>query len=119
MKIKRFECLPKSIRNYEKKFLGRSDAWSTSRLSQRTSEPAYYIVDFRISIDHKILIKQALVSGLTVATDTSRAASSPISARRQSFIVLENLMNDQVNENMNAPSEICLPHCEFLFAYGI
>ena len=46
-------------------------------------------------IDHKILIKQALVScksrfpGLTAATDASRTASSPIFARRQSFIVLE------------------------------
>ena len=47
MKIKSFEC-PKSIRNYEKKILGTSDAWSTSRLSHRPSEPAYYIVDCRI-----------------------------------------------------------------------
>ena len=45
MKIKSFEC-PKSIRNYEKKImLGTSDTWSTSRLSHRPSEPAYYIVD--------------------------------------------------------------------------
>ena len=29
---------------------GRSDAWSTSHLSQQTSQPAYYIVDCRISI---------------------------------------------------------------------
>ena len=49
MKIKSFEC-PKSIRNYEKKILGMSDAWSTSRLSHRSSEPAYYIVDCRILI---------------------------------------------------------------------
>ena len=42
MKIKTFEC-PKSIRNYEKKILGTSDAWSTSRLFHRPSEPAYYI----------------------------------------------------------------------------
>ena len=37
-------------RNYEKKriILGTSDAWSTSHLSQRTSKPAYYIVDCRI-----------------------------------------------------------------------
>ena len=47
MKIKSFEC-PKSIRNYEKKILGTSGAWSTSRLSCRPSEPAYYIVDCRI-----------------------------------------------------------------------
>ena len=47
-------------------------------------------------IGHKIFIKQeALVShksrfsGLTAATDASRAASSPIFARSQSFIVLE------------------------------
>ena len=47
MKIKSFEC-PKSIRNYEKKILGTSDGWSTSRLSHWPSEPAYYIVDCRI-----------------------------------------------------------------------
>ena len=47
MKIKSFEC-PKSIRNYEKKILGTSDAWSTSCLSHRPSKPAYYIVDCRI-----------------------------------------------------------------------
>ena len=46
MKIKSFEC-PNSIRNYEK-LLGTSDAWLTSRLSHRPSEPAYYIVDCRI-----------------------------------------------------------------------
>ena len=48
MKIKSFQC-PKSIRNYEKKILGTSDAWSTSCLSYRPSEPVYYIVDCRIS----------------------------------------------------------------------
>ena len=36
-------------RNYEKMILGTSDAWSTSHLSQRTSEPAYYIIDCQIS----------------------------------------------------------------------
>ena len=35
-------------RNYEKKILGTSDAWSTSRLSHPPSKPAYYIVDCRI-----------------------------------------------------------------------
>ena len=29
--------------------LGTSDAWSTSHLSQRTREPAFYIVDCQIS----------------------------------------------------------------------
>ena len=39
-------------RNCEKKIiLGTSDAWSTSHLSQRTSEPAYYILDCRILND--------------------------------------------------------------------
>ena len=47
MKIKSFE-FPKSIRNYERKILGTSDAWSTSRLSHWPSKPAYYIVDCRI-----------------------------------------------------------------------
>ena len=32
----------------KKKILGRSDAWSPSRLSHRPSKPAYYIVDCRI-----------------------------------------------------------------------
>ena len=41
-------------RNYEKKILGTSDAWSTSHFSQQTItiEPAYYIVDCRISEVH-------------------------------------------------------------------
>ena len=32
-------------RNYEKKILGTSDAWSTSRLANRPKNPAYYIED--------------------------------------------------------------------------
>ena len=51
MKIKSFEC-PKSIRNYEKKILGMSDACSTSLLSHRPSKPAYYIVDCQIFNSH-------------------------------------------------------------------
>ena len=34
---------------YEKITFGTSDAWATSLLSHRPSEPAYYIVDCRIS----------------------------------------------------------------------
>ena len=48
MKIKSFEC-PKSIKNYEKKILGKSDIWWTCCLSHRLSEPVYYIVDCQIS----------------------------------------------------------------------
>ena len=44
MKIKSFE----SIRNYEKKILGTSDAWSMSRLSHMPRGPGYYIVDCQI-----------------------------------------------------------------------
>ena len=44
MKIKSIEC-PKSIRNYEIKKFGTSDAWSRSHLFQRPSKSAYYIVD--------------------------------------------------------------------------
>ena len=49
-KTKSFEC-PKSIRNYEKKIIleASSEAWLTSHLSPQTSEPAYYIIDCRIS----------------------------------------------------------------------
>ena len=32
----------------KKKILGTSDAWSTSHLSQQTSQPVYYIVDCQI-----------------------------------------------------------------------
>ena len=46
--MKSFEC-HKSIRNYEKTIFGTSDAWSTSCLSHRPSEPAYYIIDCQIS----------------------------------------------------------------------
>ena len=44
--IKSFKW-PKFVKNYDKKILGTSDAWSTSRLSHQPSEPAYYIVDCR------------------------------------------------------------------------
>jgi hypothetical protein len=47
MKIKSFE-FAMSIRNYEKeKYLEHqtTDNWSTSHLSHRPSEPAYYILD--------------------------------------------------------------------------
>ena len=54
MKIKSFEC-PKSMRNYKKKILGRSDTWSTSRLSQRPNQPVYYIVDCWI-LEHLLCI---------------------------------------------------------------
>ena len=47
MKIKSFEC-PKSIKEIYKIILGTSDAWWPSHWSQRTSKPAYYIVDCRI-----------------------------------------------------------------------
>ena len=58
MKIKSFEC-PKSIRNYEKQILGMSDAWSTSSLSHRPSELAYYIVDCRISdVSARVMVYQ-------------------------------------------------------------
>ena len=40
----------KPIRNYENEILGTSDTWSTSHLSQQTSEPTYYIVDCRIFV---------------------------------------------------------------------
>ena len=41
MKINSFEC-PKSMRNYEVKLFGASDAWSTSHLSHRANKPAYF-----------------------------------------------------------------------------
>ena len=44
IKLKSFEC-PKSMRNYGKKYLEMSDAWSMSHLSHWPSEPGYYIVD--------------------------------------------------------------------------
>ena len=47
----------KSSRNYEKKILGTSDTWSTSHMSHRPSEPAYYIVDCRISLPSSSIIK--------------------------------------------------------------
>ena len=38
------------VRKYEKEIiLGTSDAWLMSRLSQRHSDPAYYIEDCQIS----------------------------------------------------------------------
>ena len=45
-------------RNYGKKIiLGTSVAWSTSHLSQRTNEPAYNIVDCRISYGKLVLVR--------------------------------------------------------------
>ena len=46
-KIKSFEC-PKSIGIMKiKPILGTSNAWSVTRLSKRTREAAYYIIDWR------------------------------------------------------------------------
>ena len=50
MKIKSFEC-PKSIKNWGKKIIGTSDAWSMSHLSHWLSKPAYYLVDCRILVN--------------------------------------------------------------------
>ena len=47
-------------RNCEKKMLGTSDAWSTSHLSQRTSKPAYYILDWWILGFHKDKVQQGV-----------------------------------------------------------
>ena len=43
MKMKSFECT-KTTKDYEKKILAMSDAWSTSRLSHLPSKPAYDIL---------------------------------------------------------------------------
>ena len=51
MKIKSFEC-PKSIKNHKKK-LGKSDFWLMSCLFHQPREPAYHIVDCRISRNGK------------------------------------------------------------------
>ena len=40
IKVKSFEC-PKSIKSLKKIILGTSDAWSTIRLSNRPSDPAW------------------------------------------------------------------------------
>ena len=48
MKRKSFEC-PKSIRNYEKKILGMSNAWLTIHLFHRPIESAYCILNWQIS----------------------------------------------------------------------
>ena len=44
------DSLTKNFERFYKKnvILGTSDAWLTSRLSHRPSEPAYYVVDCRI-----------------------------------------------------------------------
>ena len=44
-KIKSFEC-PKSIRNHERKIFGKSNAWSTNRLSHQPSNIILQIVGF-------------------------------------------------------------------------
>ena len=61
MKIKSFEC-PKSIKTYKKIMLGKSDPWSTSHLSQRTSKAGYYIVDCRTSSLCLALIRNSMTN---------------------------------------------------------
>ena len=51
IKIKSFECT-KSIKSIKKMILGTSNSWSTIRLSHRPSNPAWYIVDWRILPHH-------------------------------------------------------------------
>ena len=46
----------------KKKILGTSDTWSMSGLSHQLSEPAYYIVDCRISGDVIIITKRTRVT---------------------------------------------------------
>ena len=52
IKVKSFEC-PKSIKSLKKIILGTSDAWSTIRLSNRPSDPAWIylrLTDFKCPI---------------------------------------------------------------------
>ena len=42
-------------KSWKKIILGTSDAWSTIRLSHRPSDPAYYIVNWRISIFSRVI----------------------------------------------------------------
>ena len=61
VKKKSFEC-PKSIRNYEKKNLWTTDAWTMSHFSYRPSKRAYYIVDCRIFRLVKVVQKRWQIS---------------------------------------------------------
>ena len=49
---------------WKKIILGTSDAWSTSHLSHQPSEPAYYIVDWRIYTSKVPLAVWYLICGL-------------------------------------------------------
>ena len=53
--------------------LGTSDTWSTSHLSQQTSEPAYYIVDCRISnpIGNKCTFYRRVTDNKTIYLHTT------------------------------------------------
>ena len=58
--VSSFEC-PKSIRNYEKKIFGTSDAWSSSRLSHRPSVLYCRLSDFALNVDEIHSLQRANV----------------------------------------------------------
>ena len=56
--VKSFEC-PKSIKSLKKIILGTSDAWSTIRLSNPPSDPAWIyhrLTDFKSSVNSNVLV---------------------------------------------------------------
>ena len=75
IEIKSFEY-PKSI--WKKILLGISDNWSMSHLSQRTSEPAYYIEDCRILVKYgseekgSFFCKCSILLGFIMSKKTKR-----------------------------------------------
>ena len=67
----------------KKKILGTSDTWSTSRLSHRPSDPAYYIVDCRIS-DNQIKYENSV----KIMTQPSDIPDSSYTSHRHCFAMI-------------------------------
>ena len=76
IKLKRF--LQRILQEIMKKMLGTSDTWSMSSLSHRTSDPAYYIEDWRILKWHAAVKNQ-------VWAETQKNKFSKVLARSSQY----------------------------------
>ena len=68
----------KSIKNYEKKMHGTSDAWSMSCLSHGPSNPAYHIEDCRISSIEKAILSLFLMKIMSMTVNSDHAFQKQI-----------------------------------------
>ena len=83
IKVKSFEC-PKSIKSLKRIILGTSDAWSTIRLSNRPSDPAWIylrLTDFLLKRPFYIEPKPENIQNILVSSVEQQEHHSPFCDR--------------------------------------